>query len=490
MPAVSDTSAVTESLGLLETAFINVSDTSAVTDSTANSGIYKFLINLSESSTVTDSKTVTKRPFLAHNNFAYSTVLTAPSPASSGTSLTVQNGLGAIFPAPPFSATVWPNSAQPFTTSAELVLVTAISGDTFTIVRAQEGSSARSILVGDQIAATETVKTFTDIENYLQTTEETLTGLRQFNNGVGTSVNTATAGQIAIDLTLPNIQSFTTAGTATWSKPSGAQHVIVYAWGGGGGGGSGRHGANSTNTNGGGGGSGGSLVIGYFSASELGGVGGTETVTVGAGGLSAGNGIGTGSTDGNAGPNGGSSSFGSWLTAAGGTGGTGGTNSNDGTNGAAGNTTSHIFGWTMGSITGGTGAGGAGQYSTAGANGTQGILAGGGGGGGGGIDSSNNVRAGGNGGAAVQQGGVVTTGPTGGAANAGVTATAGTNGTTYSPGTGGAGSGGGSTTSSASGGAGGIPGGGGGGGGGARNSQIQTGSGGNGGRGQVIVVSY
>lgn len=111
----------------------------------------------------------------ARKNFAYSTVATAPSPASSGTSLVVASGEGARFPATPFNATVWPTDAIPDPTNAEIVRVTDISTDTFTITRAQEGSSARSVAVGDQIAATITVKTLDDIEgsqllvNYLFT---------------------------------------------------------------------------------------------------------------------------------------------------------------------------------------------------------------------------------------------------------------------------------------------------------------------------------
>ena len=102
--------------------------------------------------------------FDAHKNFAYSTVATAPSPASSGTSLVVASGDGAKFPAVPFNATVWPANSQPTTANAEIVRVTGISTDTFTITRATESTSARSIGVGDQIAATITAKTVTDIE--------------------------------------------------------------------------------------------------------------------------------------------------------------------------------------------------------------------------------------------------------------------------------------------------------------------------------------
>lgn len=105
----------------------------------------------------------------SHANFAYSTIATAPSPSTSGTSLVVATGEGALFPTVPFNATIWPASLQPTSGNAEIVRVTARSTDTLTIVRAQEGSVARNILVGDQIAATITVKTLTDVENPIGT---------------------------------------------------------------------------------------------------------------------------------------------------------------------------------------------------------------------------------------------------------------------------------------------------------------------------------
>lgn len=101
----------------------------------------------------------------AHKNLAYSTVATAPSPASSGTSLVVAAGDGAKFPAVPFNATIWPINTQPTTANAEIVTVTARSTDTLTITRAQESTSARTVVIGDQIAATITAKSLTDIES-------------------------------------------------------------------------------------------------------------------------------------------------------------------------------------------------------------------------------------------------------------------------------------------------------------------------------------
>ena len=99
-----------------------------------------------------------------HKNFAYSTIVTAPSPAASGTSLTVVMEQARLFPDVPFNATVWPTGAQPITTNAEIIRVTDRTDNVFTIERAQEGTNARTVLVGDQIAATLTAKSLTDAE--------------------------------------------------------------------------------------------------------------------------------------------------------------------------------------------------------------------------------------------------------------------------------------------------------------------------------------
>jgi hypothetical protein len=105
----------------------------------------------------------------AHKNFAYSTVATAPSPATSGTSLVLASGGGALMPVPPFNATIWPTGVQPLAANAEIVRVTGIATDTPTIVRSQEGSSARTVVVGDQFAASITNKTLSDIEALVPT---------------------------------------------------------------------------------------------------------------------------------------------------------------------------------------------------------------------------------------------------------------------------------------------------------------------------------
>ena len=136
--------------------------------------------------------------FDPHKNFAYSTVATAPSPATSGTSLVVAAGDGSKFPSVPFEATIWPTSAQPLASNAEVVTVTAISTDTLTIVRAQEGSTARTVVVGDQIAATITSRSLTD-------TEETF--LDDFVSG-GTNSGSIGKGWIALGGTAVSQASF------------------------------------------------------------------------------------------------------------------------------------------------------------------------------------------------------------------------------------------------------------------------------------------
>lgn len=86
-------------------------------------------------------------------NFAFSTVATAPSPATTGTSLVVASGNGTLFPAVPFNAVIYPSDADPSTSNAEIVRVTAVSTDTLTITREQESTSARTIVTGDRIHA-------------------------------------------------------------------------------------------------------------------------------------------------------------------------------------------------------------------------------------------------------------------------------------------------------------------------------------------------
>lgn len=130
----------------------------------------------------------------------------------------------------------------------------------------------------------------------------------------GTSGNVLTSNGTTWASTAPsgsaNFQEFTCSGTYT--KPSGANFVLVEAWGGGGGGSSGPR--SSCLRPGGGGGGGGSYTQRLFKAAC---VGATVTVTIGAGG-SGGASRTTDNQNGLQGSVGGDTTFGSLLTAYGG----------------------------------------------------------------------------------------------------------------------------------------------------------------------------
>lgn len=84
----------------------------------------------------------------AYKNLAIGTVATAPSPATSGTSLVLAAGEGARFPAPPFDVTLFAPGTIPDPSNAEISRCTAVSTDTLTLARAQYGTTAQAVAVG------------------------------------------------------------------------------------------------------------------------------------------------------------------------------------------------------------------------------------------------------------------------------------------------------------------------------------------------------
>lgn len=200
------------------------------------------------------------------------------------------------------------------------------------------------------------------------------------------------------------VQTFTTAGADTWTKPPRGTMAFIEVWGGGGSGG--RAGAND----GGGGGGGGSYACRFVPTALL---SATESVTVAAGGAAR-------TSDNQNGAAGGTSSFGSWLSAYGGGGGAGnisggGGGGGGGGQGGVGTTASEntgaaggvdaVGGSIAGSI-GGTGGTGNNSNSIAAATGGASIDGGGGGGGGngdsgGGGVGGKSINGGGGGGGAL-----------------------------------------------------------------------------------------
>ncbi len=85
-------------------------------------------------------------------NLATGTVLTAPSPAISGNTLTLQIGEGELMPDVPFFVTAHEDGDIPTAVTAEILYVTARTGDVLTFTRAAKDTEAQSIAVGWRIS--------------------------------------------------------------------------------------------------------------------------------------------------------------------------------------------------------------------------------------------------------------------------------------------------------------------------------------------------
>lgn len=126
-------------------------------------------------------------PFRFSNN---SSTTLAASLASGALSLTVSAGTGALFPAlssgETFNAVLMDSS-----NNLEIVQVTARTADTFTIVRAQEGTTARAFSSGDRV---ELRMTAAALANFVQLDgAQTITGAKTFSN-----MPTFSAGQLPV----------------------------------------------------------------------------------------------------------------------------------------------------------------------------------------------------------------------------------------------------------------------------------------------------
>lgn len=107
-------------------------------------------------------------------NFAYTTVSVAPSPATTGKTFSVINvGL----PVTPFNAVVWPEGEKPLSTNAEVVRVEHNSAGVLEVKRLQEGSSVRTVKVGDQFMAGVTAKSFEDLWHIISAGEGGTSGV-------------------------------------------------------------------------------------------------------------------------------------------------------------------------------------------------------------------------------------------------------------------------------------------------------------------------
>lgn len=157
-------------------------------------------------------------------NFATSLVVTAPSPATSGTSLTVTAGHGARMPTVPFYATVHTDGVLPTLDNAEIVQVTAISTDTLTIVRGQRSTTAQSIATGWRISSSIYKEDFDELVH--NTGAESIAGVKTFSSApvvpsnsfpesAVTNLTTDLAAKQGLDATLTALAAYNTNGLLT-----------------------------------------------------------------------------------------------------------------------------------------------------------------------------------------------------------------------------------------------------------------------------------
>lgn len=122
----------------------------------------------------------------------------ASSITSSSTTITVSTGLGALFPATPagsyFYATLVDSS-----NNLEIVKVTSRSADSMTVVRAQEGTTARSYAASDLL---ELRVTAAGLENLVQLDGvQTITGVKTFSNGLVGNITGNVTGNLTGNVT-------------------------------------------------------------------------------------------------------------------------------------------------------------------------------------------------------------------------------------------------------------------------------------------------
>lgn len=311
-----------------------------------------------------------------------------------------------------------------------------------------------------------------------QTLDKGAVGLSNVDNtsDANKPVSTAQATAIAAKANACVVNIYTGAGSYTWNKGSGAKSVYVHLLAGGGGGSSGRKSAAGVGASGGAGGGAGAESFAWFDASVI---GASETVVVGAGGpggasqtANSGNGL--------VGTAGGQSNFGAHIRASGGS--PGGAASPASATAGAGGAVGRVA-----AQSGGAGSTGVGVSPSTNVF----AFTGGAGGSGGGITAGNAASNGGNGGNGSLFKTSSNPGGTGGVVDT-TAPTSPTAGTANKIDGGGGGAGGASsvTTNAQAGTNGALYGAGGGGGGAARDGVGNSGAGGNGSDGIVMVITY
>lgn len=231
-------------------------------------------------------------------NNAYSTLLVGIN--STATSISLAVGTGARFPAASVaSGNYFYVTLLDTSNNLEIVKVTNRTNDTLTVVRGQDGTTARSFVLGDRVELRVTTALLSDLPiRQMQTADYAdvsvtsaklaTTGVSAGNFGGKGKSLTATVnskGQLtAISEANGYVQrnqfDFTTTGAVqAWTKPTNAGSLVrVQMWGAGGGG------ARCASGCGGGGGGGGGYIEKWFGIEEL---ASSANIVVGEGGSGA-----------------------------------------------------------------------------------------------------------------------------------------------------------------------------------------------------------
>ena len=104
-------------------------------------------------------------------------------PGISGTTLVVEGGYGGGMPDVPFFLTATPPGQLSTRGNSEIVLVTALSNDTMTIVRAQKETSAKDISAGWSVSNSVYVELSTHVGDIVTTLNDTPGSGRLFMDG-------------------------------------------------------------------------------------------------------------------------------------------------------------------------------------------------------------------------------------------------------------------------------------------------------------------
>jgi len=157
------------------------------------------------------------------------------TPSTSATSIPLQAGYGATMPAVPFFMTYTPPGQLSTMGNSEIVLVSAISTDTLTVVRAQKGTTARLIGTGWICSASILRETSLAVGDIIQTLNSTPQTGRVFMAGQTLNkadfpllydhvVNNAGYGSTtSTTFTLKDMRGVTTAG----QKSTGAFNLAL-----------------------------------------------------------------------------------------------------------------------------------------------------------------------------------------------------------------------------------------------------------------------